>query len=179
MIAARTPATEALRSAFTRKRKGEPVSCPHTDLGPLRGGARTYALKPRQGVVGPSTVAGRIKVSFAADARAQGGLDRAVGLDSADLTLNRAASRLTRKGQFWLHVGVTLLDAEFQPPGGVVRVDLGLSRPAVSNGAQRGSSAGTSGSVAVLSAKALARPSGTSASWPGRSTPSGVAATTF
>ena len=123
VIAARVRATEALKSAFARQKKGEAVSCPHTDRGAIRYDARTYRLKPGQKEVGLSTVAGRIRVPFSTDPRTQGVLDQAVGLDSADLFF--------RQGQFWLHVVVTLPEVEFHPSGAVVGVDLGLSRPAV------------------------------------------------
>jgi len=62
VIAARVRATEALKSALARKKRGRRASCPRTALGSIRYDARTYALKPGQGIVGLSTVAGRIKV---------------------------------------------------------------------------------------------------------------------
>ncbi|MER3402679.1 MAG: transposase, partial [Armatimonadota bacterium] len=102
VIAARVKATEALKSVFARKKKGHQVSCPRTALGSIRYDARTYALKPGQGIVGLSTVAGRIKVPFAADTHAEGLLDQAIGFDSADL--------ICRKGRFWLHVVATHSD---------------------------------------------------------------------
>jgi IS605 OrfB family transposase len=123
VIAARVRATEALKSAFSRKKKGLCSSCPRTSLGPIRYDSRLYALKPKQKVVGLPTVSGRIKVPIAVHSYAQRMLDKAVSFDSADL--------IYRKGRFWLHVVVTIPDVEFQPSGTVIGVDMGLSRPSV------------------------------------------------
>lgn len=57
-------------------------------------------------MVGLSSVCGRVKIPFPTDL-------------------------LYREGQLWFHVVVTLPDAESQPWGEVVGVDLALSRPAV------------------------------------------------
>ena len=123
VVAARVRATEAVRSALGRKKKGHKASCPTAALVPIRYDARTYAIKPRLGIVSLSSVAGRLKVPFAADPHARNLLEQAVEFDSADL--------IWRKGRFWLHVAITLPDVEFQPSGNVVGVDLGLNRPAV------------------------------------------------
>lgn len=123
VIAARVRATEAVKSALTLKKKGRKVSQPSSALAPIRYDARTYSIKPQQGMVSLSSVAGRLKVPFTADPHARSILAQATGLDSADL--------LYRKGRFWLHVVVTLPDVGFQPSGKVVGVDMGLSRPAV------------------------------------------------
>jgi len=123
VIAARVRATEAVKSALVRRKKGKKASCPRGALVPIRYDARTYSIKPQQGTVSLSSVGGRLKVPFAADPHAQSILVQATGFDSADL--------LYRKGRFWLHVVVTILDVGFQPSGAVVGVDMGLSRPAV------------------------------------------------
>jgi transposase len=68
-------------------------------------------------------LAGRIKASFLANPHAQGILSQAVAFNSADL--------IYHKGQFRLHLVVTLPDVQFCPSGDVVGVDMGLSRPAV------------------------------------------------
>jgi len=125
VVAARVRATEALKSTIARKKKGYKASCPTAALVPIRYDARKYSIKFRQGIVSLSSVAGRLKVPFVADSHAQNLLDQAVGFDSADL--------IRRKGRFWLHVVVTLLDVEFQPSGEVVGVDMGLARPAVAS----------------------------------------------
>jgi putative transposase len=123
VIAARVRATEAVKSALIRRKKGKKASCPHGALVPIRYDARTYSVKIKQSLVSLSSVAGRLKVPFAADPHAQSILAQATGFDSADL--------IYRRGRFWLHVVVTLPKVEFQPAGSVVGVDLGLSRPAV------------------------------------------------
>ncbi|PZA06033.1 MULTISPECIES: RNA-guided endonuclease TnpB family protein [unclassified Meiothermus] len=123
VIAARERAREALRSALTRARRGKKASQPRSRLCPIRYDARTYTLCTAKGYVSFASVAGRLKIPFAANPHAQGILDRAVGFGSADL--------IFRRGRLWLHVAVTLPDPAFQPSGLVVGVDLGLSRPAV------------------------------------------------
>jgi hypothetical protein len=69
-------------------------------------------------------------------------LAQSLEYDSADLIL--------RKGRFWLHVAVSLPEAEFVPNGEVVGVDFGLTRPAVASnnkffGNPEGRNAGISG----------------------------------
>lgn len=123
VIAARERAREALRGALARARRGKKASQPRSRRCPIRYDARAYTLRAAKGHVGLASVAGRLKVPFAIDPHAQGILDQAVNLDSADLVY--------RKGRFWLHIVVTIPDVEFQPSGDVVGVDLGLSRPAV------------------------------------------------
>lgn len=123
VVAARERAREALRSAFTRARRGKKVSQPRSTLCPIRYDARTYTLRTEQGYVSIASVAGRQRVSFSADHHARSILAQAVGFDSADM--------IHRKGRFWLHIVVTIHDVEFQPSGAVVGVDMGLSRPAV------------------------------------------------
>ena len=123
VISARVRATEAVKSAITREKKGRKVSQPASALAPIRYDVRTYSIKPRQGMVSLASVGGRLKMSFSVDPHAQSILAQAAGFDSADL--------LYRKGRFWLHVAVTLPDVEFHSSGEVVGVDVGLSRPAV------------------------------------------------
>ena len=123
VIAARERAREALRSVLAHARRGRKASQPRSRRCSIRYDARTYTLRAPKGYVGLASVAGRLKVTLAIDPHAQGILDQAVGLGSADLVY--------RKGRFWLHVVVTVPDVEFQPSGDVVGVDMGLSRPAV------------------------------------------------
>ncbi len=119
----RVLATEAIKSALTLKRKGRKVSCPHSELPPIRYDARSYRVLPDRSAVSLSTTGGRVLLPIRVPEFYQATLARAEGFDSADL--------IKRKGRFWLHVVVTLPDVPFHSNGQVVGVDLGLVRPAV------------------------------------------------
>ncbi len=123
VIAARVRATEAVKSAFALKKKGQKASRPAGRLVAIRYDARTYSVQPQHGRVSLSSVSGRLKVPFTTHPHAQSILSQAIGFDSADL--------IYRKGRFCLHLGVTLPNVHFCPSGEVVGVDMGLSRPAV------------------------------------------------
>lgn len=123
IITARMRATESVKSALARKKKGLKANCPRADLAPIRYDNRSYSIK--NSVVGLASVNGRQKMSFNLHPHAESVWEKAIGLDSADL--------LYRKGKFWLHIVVTLPDVEFQPSGEVVGIDMGLKRPAVTS----------------------------------------------
>lgn len=128
VISARMKATEALKSAFALRKKGKKVSAPTTERGCVRYDARTYRMEVAGGVVGLSTVAGRIKFPFHAHPHAKRWLDRASGFDSADL--------VRRPSGWWLHVVLSIDAQEIKPSGKVVGVDLGINRPAVTSEAK-------------------------------------------
>lgn len=123
IITARMRATESVKSALAREKKGLRASCPRADLVPIRYDNRSYGIK--NGVVGFATIAGRQKMSFELHPHAESIWKKVIGIDSADL--------IYRKSKFWLHVAVTLPDVEFQLSGRVVGVDMGLRRPAVTS----------------------------------------------
>lgn len=126
VVSARTRATEAVKSALTRKRQGRRTGCPTGTLVPIRYDARSYRLIDRAASL--STVSGRQVVPFATNPHAAGLLAQATGTDSADLIL--------RSGKLWLHVVLTLPDVPFSDTGKAVGVDLGLTRPAVTSEAR-------------------------------------------
>jgi putative transposase len=128
VISARMKATEALRSAFSLQKKGKKVSAPHWDRGMVRYDARSFRIEKDKGVIGLATVAGRIKLPFAARRQAEKWLDKASGFVTADL--------LRRPSGWWLHAVVDVKPPEFVPSGRVVGVDLGINRPAVTSTAQ-------------------------------------------
>lgn len=142
VCSARVRATEAVKSALTRKRQGRKVSCPHSELPPIRYDARSYRVLPDRNTVSLSTVEGRMVLPISVPTYAERTLSLATGFDSADL--------IYRKGRFWLHLVVTLpapdpvdngqAEAEARPRQGGVRlrrirrvvgIDLGIKRPAV------------------------------------------------
>ncbi len=125
LIQARVQATEALCSAFDRRKKGRKVSCPQATACPPRYNLHTATLKWDTREVRLSTTAGRVTIPFVLpeyDAKYEG---------SRTLT----ADLIHRKGKWYLHVAVELPD----PPapienGPAVGENLGLCRPAVTSG---------------------------------------------
>jgi putative transposase len=127
VISARMKATEALRSAFALQRKGKKVSAPHWERGMVRYDAPSFRVE-KEGIVGLSTTAGRIKLPFAAHRQAQRWLERASSFATADLQ--------RRPSGWWLHLVVDIKPPEFVPSSRGVGVDLGINRPAVTSTAR-------------------------------------------
>jgi IS605 OrfB family transposase len=125
VIAARVRATEAIKSALTRKRQGKQVSCPRSNLPPIRYDQRSYTPRLHDGTVSLATVACRQVLPVMLYPYAQAMLQQTIGFDSADL--------IYRRGRFLLHVVVTLPDANTLPNGKVVGIDFGMTRPAVTS----------------------------------------------
>jgi IS605 OrfB family transposase len=123
ICAARVKATEALRSAFARKKANRPTSQPRSKLCPVRYDQRSYWVDWEASKASLSTHAGRQLIGFAVPPYAT----KYAGfpVDSADL--------LYRKNGFWLHVVVTLPDPELLDSDEVIGVDLGLTHPAVTS----------------------------------------------
>jgi Putative transposase DNA-binding domain len=57
-------ATEALKSVEERHKQGKRVSCPQSELCPIRYDARSYWVKLEAGIVSLATVCGRASISF-------------------------------------------------------------------------------------------------------------------
>jgi predicted transposase len=125
MIAARVKATEAVKSAIVRQRKGKKASQSRSHLAPIRYDQRSYTPRLSEGYVSLATVAGRLELPVIPYAYAAKRLMWATGFDSADL--------IYRRGQFWLHIVVTLADERSTPEKAVVGVDFGMTRPAVTS----------------------------------------------
>ena len=144
VISARVKATEAVKSALTWKVKKErefpkkvakvlargkssptfkPVRCPHSNISSIRYDQRSYAFHGDH--VSLATIAGRQVIGLHLYPYARRLLGQSIEYDSADL--------IFRKGRFWLHVVVTLLDVEFVPDGEIIGVDFGITRPAVAS----------------------------------------------
>jgi putative transposase len=127
VISARMKATEAVKSAFALAKKGSKVSAPHSTRGSIRYDARSYRMEVENGLVGLSTVEGRIKFPFHLHAQAKRWIDRATDFDSAEL--------VRKPSGWWLNVALTIDPPQIAPSGQVIGVDLGINRPAVlSNG---------------------------------------------
>lgn len=120
---ARVRATEALKSVFTLRRKGQTVGCPHSAACPPRLNKHTFNLDWAASSARMSTVAGRMSVPFTVPGFASkwaGGRPLA-----ADL--------IHRDGRWWLHVAVELETPKVAPSPEVVGVDLGIAHPAVTS----------------------------------------------
>ena len=147
VISARSKATEALKSAFTWKIKREkefpkkvakalargkpsptfkPVQRPYSNNCSSRYEGHAYTMRGTG--VSLATAAGRQIFDLHLYPYARRLLAQSLEYDSADL--------IFRKGRFWLHLVVTLSDAEFIPNGEVVGVDFGITRPAVATNNQ-------------------------------------------
>ncbi len=123
LIAARVKATETLKSAFDRQKRGRKTGCPHSRSWAARYNVHTYILDWSTATVRLSTVAGRISIPFNVppySTRYAGG-----EIATADLC--------SRNGKYWLHVVVSLPDPDIPPADEVIGVDLGLNRPAVTS----------------------------------------------
>ncbi|MEI6047217.1 MAG: transposase, partial [Chloroflexota bacterium] len=125
IVQARTKATEAVKSAFSRVKAGRKASQPHSRLCPARYNVHTYKLDWNKRQVNLATSPGnRLIMGFTVPEYAS----KYTGfpVDTADL--------IYRKGKFWLHVVVTVPEPDYLDNQAVVGVDLGLNRPAVTSG---------------------------------------------
>lgn len=125
VVAARMRATEAVKSALTRAKRGKKAKQPTSTLTPIRYDQRSYTPHLSEGIVSLATTGGRQEVALRLYPYAAAMLARAADLDSADL--------LYRKGRFWLHVVLTLPTPEVSFSNEMVGVDFGITRPAVSS----------------------------------------------
>ncbi len=133
VVSARTKATEALKSVAERKKQGKKISCPQSELCPIRYDARSYWVNLSEGIASLATVEGRACVAFPLPAC----YERYLTWDtcSADLCWNQA------KKCFYLHVVLETEAPAFAPTGHVVGCDLGVKRVAVTSTPQFFSSA--------------------------------------
>ncbi|GHO52011.1 RNA-guided endonuclease InsQ/TnpB family protein [Ktedonobacter robiniae] len=123
VCAARVKATEAVKSALDRRKKGLKASTPHSRVCPIRYDARSYWVKWESLTCSLATVEGRVQLAFTVPKHAQKYIGGKVC--SADLC--------SRKGKYTLHVVVSLPDPLVTPSQEVVGVDLGLNHPAVTS----------------------------------------------
>jgi len=126
---ARAKAAEALKSAFTLRRKYErehsdrKVSMPRSIACPPRYNQHTYRVDWESQTVRISLNGGRQTIRFRVPDYAQKYAGYPV--DTADL--------IERDVSWWLHVVVTVPAPEAEPTDQVVGVDLGITRPAVTS----------------------------------------------
>jgi IS605 OrfB family transposase len=122
-IQARVKATEAVKSALDRRRKGRRVSPPQARACPPRYNVHTYRLEWEAGVVNLATVAGRQRIPFRVPPYAA----RYAGHPTA------SADLVHKRGHWYLHVVVSVPAPEVAPSETVIGVDLGVTRAAVSS----------------------------------------------
>jgi IS605 OrfB family transposase len=123
VCAARVKATEAVKSALDRQKKGRKTGTPHSRACPIRYDVRSYWVRWERMAASLATVAGRVELPFTVPAYARKYLGGKVS--SADLCY--------RKGRFRLHIVVSLPDPPIPASPEVIGVDLGLHRPAVTS----------------------------------------------
>ena len=120
VVSARMKATEALKSVEERRKQGRVVSCPQSQLCPVRYDARSYGVTLSQGTASLATVCGRVRVTFRLPQYCARYADWKPC--SADLCLHN--------GVFFLHV-VVETDTPAPACEGVLGVDLGIAEIAV------------------------------------------------
>ncbi|MCW3052019.1 MAG: ISSoc1, transposase [Chthonomonadales bacterium] len=126
-------AAEALRSVSELHTKGRKISCPQSQLCPIRYDARSYSVKLQEGAASLATVEGRVCVTFSLPACYLQYLRW--DIRSADLCWE------PNKKRFYLHVVVGTKALVAAPNGNVVGCDLGVNRIAVTSTPQFFSSA--------------------------------------
>lgn len=130
VISAREKAREAVKSALSRKKKGNKASCPQANgTQAIRYDARSSRLFLNDRKIGLSTTGGRLNLPFAMPEYFRPFLDQATGINSRDLVLYP-------NGTSWVHLVVTLPDVVVPSTSKVVGVDVGISRIAVSSDGQ-------------------------------------------
>ena len=129
-IQARMKATEAVKSALARTKKGRKANAPCSVSCPPRYNVHTFKVVWQQGIVLLSTTGGRQRIPFTVPAYAE--KYSGAKTSTADL--------IARDGKWWLHIVVDVPApdgvAALPPPNDtVIGVDLGIAQPAVtSNG---------------------------------------------
>jgi putative transposase len=123
VCAARVKATEAVKSALDRQKKGRKTRVPRSNICPIRYDQRSYWVKWETMTASLATVAGRVELAFRVPAYAQKYIDGKVC--SADLCY--------RKGRFTLHIVLSLPEPAIAPSQETIGVDLGLNRPVVTS----------------------------------------------
>ena len=123
VCAARVKATEAVKSALARQKKGRTTGVPHSKMCPIRYDARSYWVKWETMTCSLATTEGRVELPFSVAPYAEKYIGGKVC--SADLCY--------RKGHFTLHIVLSLPDPVIRPSQEVIGVDLGLNRPAVTS----------------------------------------------
>lgn len=124
-IQARMKATEALKSAFTRRKQGRKAGQPCSRSCPVRYNNHTFRVDWIKGEVNLASIAGRLKFPFTVPTYAAKYLNQPYETVMGDLML--------KKGRLWLHVVLDLSEPQIETSTETVGVDLGITRPAVTS----------------------------------------------
>lgn len=122
-IQARVKATEAIKSAFTRRKHGHKTSCPRSTSCPPRYNVHTFKIHWAAATATLSTTAGRIVVPFTLP----------TVFDWAKSGKVCTADLVERHGRFFLQVVIESDAPTVAPDPHVVGIDLGLCHPAVTS----------------------------------------------
>ena len=123
VISARVVATESLKSAIKRKKKGLKTRCPESNNPAIRYDKRSYTLWLDRGEVSLATVKGRLKLEIKVPEYFKQYLDWKV--TSANLKYDR------RLKKFFLNVSLEKEIEDIRPKDFCIGVDLGLRKLAV------------------------------------------------
>jgi len=126
VCSARMKATEALKSAKAKLKKGKKASCPTGKALTVRYDARSATIRLDKGTAFLSSVEGRIPITLIVCDYYRRYLSWKVC--SSDLCFKR-------DGRVFLHVVVSTDDAVVEPTNITVGIDLGVNRPAVTSNA--------------------------------------------
>lgn len=122
VCAARVKATEALKSAFAIKKKGDTVTCPESKRCPIRYDARSYSLWKEKFELTLLTIEGRVKIGFSLPN---------YYLQCWEWKRTSADLIQDKIGRWWLHI---VMETETPKISNVteetVGVDLGIITPA-------------------------------------------------
>lgn len=124
LCSARVRACESAKSAKTKLKKGEKVSCPKSRQVGIRYDARSATIKLKEGKASLVTVEGRKEISFHIPGYVIPRLDWKVC--SSEL-------RKTKQGKYLFYVVVSAENVEYPLSEHVTGVDLGVNRPAVTS----------------------------------------------
>src|SRR5579885_520084 len=123
VCAARVKATEAVKSALDRQKKGRKTGVPASHVCPIRYDQRSSWVKWDTMICSLATIAGRVELPFRVPPYAEKYIGGKVC--SADLCY--------RKGRFTLHITLSIPEPAPASSQEVMGVDLGLNRPAVTS----------------------------------------------
>jgi putative transposase len=126
VCSARMKATEALKSAKAKLKKGKKASCPTGKTITVRYDARSATVRLDKGIASLASIDGRVKVSLAICDYYQRYVSWKVC--SSDLCFKQ-------NGRVFLHVVVSADNPVVEPSGTTIGVDLGVNRPAVTSNA--------------------------------------------
>lgn len=124
-IQARMKATEAIKSALTRRKQGRKAGQPRSRSCPVRYNNHTFRVDWSKGEVNLSSIAGRMKLPFTVPHYALKYLNQTHQTVMGDLIL--------KQGHLWLHVVLDLPEQQVESSPATVGVDLGVTRPAVTS----------------------------------------------